>query len=268
MYHLIASDLDGTLLLPGDKIGDYTQAVLQRLNQAGKHIVLATGRHQTDVEFLLGNPQHPIHLITSNGARISSACGSLSGHLTLASPTVRALIEATRHDPELVINLYGTSQWLISAEFDDLSEFNQNPDFQPILTGADDFPDTGVEKIFFFRQDKDHDALVELQLRLNKLLGEQITSVFSFPWCLEIMANGVSKGSALKRLAEFLGVPVASCLAFGDGMNDVEMLATAGRGVVMGTAHDKVMRALPNAEVIGSCAEESVARYLENLLLA
>ena len=35
----------------------------------------------------------------------------------------------------------------------------------------------------------------------------------------------------------------------------------------MGTSHEKVKKALPNNEVIGSSADEAVAHYLENLLL-
>ncbi|WP_199450756.1 HAD hydrolase family protein, partial [Vibrio harveyi] len=56
-------------------------------------------------------------------------------------------------------------------------------------------------------------------------------------------------------------------IAFGDGMNDVEMLTMAGKGLVMGTAHDKVKKALPSNDVIGSCADEAVAHYLETNLL-
>ncbi|RBJ68478.1 haloacid dehalogenase, partial [Pseudomonas sp. MWU12-2534b] len=72
MYLLIASDLDGTLLLPGDTFGAFTKSVIHSLKRAGHHIVLATGRHQTDVESLLDSQSPPVHLITANGARISS----------------------------------------------------------------------------------------------------------------------------------------------------------------------------------------------------
>ena len=50
-------------------------------------------------------------------------------------------------------------------------------------------------------------------------------------------------------------------------MNDAEMLAMAGKGLVMETSHHKVKEALPNNEVIGSNADDAVAHYLEKHLL-
>ncbi|MCA2418018.1 HAD-IIB family hydrolase, partial [Vibrio chemaguriensis] len=78
---------------------------------------------------------------------------------------------------------------------------------------------------------------------------------------------GVSKGHALQAVAETLGLTLENCIAFGDGMNDVEMLSMAGKGLVMGTSHEKVMKALPNNEVIGSNADDAVAHYLQDHLL-
>ena len=38
------------------------------------------------------------------------------------------------------------------------------------------------------------------------------------------MAGGVSKGHALEAVAKRLGFDLKDCIAFGDGMNDAEML--------------------------------------------
>ncbi|MES2220637.1 MAG: HAD hydrolase family protein [Acidobacteriota bacterium] len=53
---------------------------------------------------------------------------------------------------------------------------------------------------------------------------------------VDLMPNGCSKGSALARLAEDRGVEAADVAAIGDNMNDSEMLAYAGRAVVMGNS--------------------------------
>ena len=81
------------------------------------------------------------------------------------------------------------------------------------------------------------------------------------------MDYGVSKGHALEAIAKKNACELVDCIAFGDGMNDVEMLSMAGKGLVMGTSHEKVKQALPNAEILGSNSEEAVARYLEKHLL-
>jgi Cof subfamily protein (haloacid dehalogenase superfamily) len=267
MYLLIASDLDGTLLLPGDTFGAFTKSVIHSLNRAGHHIVLATGRHQTDVESLLDSQSPPVHLITANGARISSACGGLSLSAELSTAVVQILLEETRADTDLTINLYCRSGWLMSREDENLKDFSQNPDFQPTLCATENLPLQAVQKVFFFQRSKDHDALLRLQARLEQRLGDQIGTVFTFPWCLEVMARDVSKGNALKQLAEFLNVPIQACIAFGDAMNDADMLASVGKGVLMGNAHAELRQALPEAEIIGRCTDEAVAHYLSKHLL-
>ena len=57
---------------------------------------------------------------------------------------------------------------------------------------------------------------------------------------LDLAPEGVSKASALAQIAVQLDVDQADVLAIGDGRNDVEMLAWAGRGVAMGQAPDSV----------------------------
>jgi hydroxymethylpyrimidine pyrophosphatase-like HAD family hydrolase len=54
-------------------------------------------------------------------------------------------------------------------------------------------------------------------------------------------------------------------VAFGDGMNDFEMLSMVGRGVVMGNAHDRLKLALPEHEQTLTSDEDGVAVYLEKL---
>ena len=53
-------------------------------------------------------------------------------------------------------------------------------------------------------------------------------------------------------------------VAFGDGENDKEMLSLVGLGVAMGNAHPACKEAAD--VVIGTCAEDGVAEFLERLL--
>jgi hydroxymethylpyrimidine pyrophosphatase-like HAD family hydrolase len=53
---------------------------------------------------------------------------------------------------------------------------------------------------------------------------------------LDLLPPGVSKGTALERLAGRLGVGRKETMAIGDNWNDVDMLEWAGQGVMMGNA--------------------------------
>ncbi|MGH3698860.1 MAG: phosphoserine phosphatase SerB [Pseudonocardiaceae bacterium] len=61
----------------------------------------------------------------------------------------------------------------------------------------------------------------ELEIQDGKLTGQVIGSV----------VDRSGKADALRRAAEHFGVPLAQCVAVGDGANDIDMLATAGLGV-------------------------------------
>ena len=65
-----------------------------------------------------------------------------------------------------------------------------------------------------------------------------------------------------------MGYSLENAIAFGDGMNDKEMLIMAGKGYIMRNAHQRLKDLLPELEVIGSNAEDAVPRTLRQLFLA
>ncbi len=64
-------------------------------------------------------------------------------------------------------------------------------------------------------------AANELEIREGKLTGQVIGPV----------VDRSGKADALRRAAEHFGVPLAQCVAVGDGANDIDMLSAAGLGV-------------------------------------
>ncbi len=53
---------------------------------------------------------------------------------------------------------------------------------------------------------------------------------------MELYAENVTKGSAVKKVLQYLGLPREASYAFGDGLNDLEMMSSAGTALVMGNA--------------------------------
>ncbi len=82
---------------------------------------------------------------------------------------------------------------------------------------------------------------------------------------LEITAADADKGAALALIAETLGVPREQTVAFGDGTNDVTMLAWAGHGVAVGPHATPEVRAVAD-EHIAAPEELGVAAWLDALL--
>jgi len=81
---------------------------------------------------------------------------------------------------------------------------------------------------------------------------------------VEVMAEGVTKATGLARLCAHLGIDRADVVAFGDALNDVEMLRWAGRGVAMAGAEAVVQDAAD--ETTASNDDDGVAQVIERML--
>ena len=78
---------------------------------------------------------------------------------------------------------------------------------------------------------------------------------------IEIVPDGVDKGQALMRLAAHLGIAPDEVMAFGDGQNDVPMIAAAGTGVAVSNACPAALEA---ADIVApSNLEDGVAQIIE-----
>lgn len=107
------------------------------------------------------------------------------------------------------------------------------------------------------------EPLAEVSQELNKISGIGVTS--SDPRNLEICPEGVSKGTALRHIAEMLGISFQHIMAIGDNYNDLSPIKAAGLGVAMGNAPEAVKRA---AHVVTkSNGDSGVARVVRHWIL-
>jgi hypothetical protein len=110
------------------------------------------------------------------------------------------------------------------------------------------------------------DQIEAVRDELEHLFCDQIEVARSHEFIIEGNPAGVSKGNALRRLAEHLGIPAADVLAVGDQDNDISMLAWAGVGVAMGNAPD-ALKAIA-AWVAPPLTEDGAAAAIERFVLA
>lgn len=263
MFQLVVCDLDGTLLNPDHRLGEYTRAVLARLRARGLELILASGRHFQDIRTLADQLGGQGCLISSNGAAVHDWESRLIHSQALDPDCVLNMI----NDPDLAdvhTNVYRTEDWLVARPEPFLLSYHQESGFRYRVVDLASLDGTGVLKVFFYGEPG---RLREIEQSVRNRFGERLTTTFSLPVTLEVMARGVSKGAALARVAARRGIPLTAVLAFGDGMNDLDMLGRAGTGVIMGNADPRLKAALPELAVIGSNTAESVAHHLEALFL-
>lgn len=81
----------------------------------------------------------------------------------------------------------------------------------------------------------------------------------------EISDSRVTKATAMEAVCYHLGASAEDCIAFGDSMNDAEILKAAGLGIAMGNAAPEV-KAIADM-VCESCADDGIAKTLCRLKL-
>ena len=82
--------------------------------------------------------------------------------------------------------------------------------------------------------------------------------------CAQFVNASVNKATSVGVLCRILGLPLTSVVAFGDNMNDIEMLTSVGLGVAMANARDEVRQVAH--ETCASNNEDGVARKCEELM--
>ncbi|OCG62329.1 Cof-type HAD-IIB family hydrolase [Gilliamella apicola] len=268
MMHVVASDLDGTLLTPEHSLSPYTKQVLQALRKKGIHFVFATGRHHIDVAQMRENMEIDAFMITANGARVHDSEGNLVFSQSIEPSLASEIAKMSMGDPLIYTHVYRGDHWLINKQDTYSLEFFRDTDFTYQLFNPLDFDTSDVAKIYFTTTDNAlYPHLVQLKNRLDAKFGDKLSIAFSTLNCLEVMAENVSKGSALKKVVEKLGYSLKDSIAFGDGMNDYEMLKAAGKGCIMQNGSSELKALLPELEVIGSNAQDAVPHYVSKLFL-
>ena len=253
-------DIDGTLVDGRNGMPDIPPTViaqLQRLHDEGHKLVICSGRSQAMIDPELRLPLFDAYIMC-NGAHVEVAGQSL-------------LVE--RLDPQLargyadLFDELGLEYMLQTAHHVYLDpRFTLIPQF---------FAEFGHADIFTYDFDRNealmrtikleaHATPEALQRMLDAVKGKSAYTARmdgeGTYHCFEIYSPTISKAVGMRVLLDYFGVRTEDSYAFGDGINDLEMIEFAGTGVAMGNACAELKEA---ADVVcGSIAEDGLAKFL------
>lgn len=258
---LVALDVDGTVLTHDGALSDRVRsAVADAADRT--HVVLATGRSPAATLPVLDRLSLTRGFaVCSNGAVTLRLDDRLSdGHEVVDAVTfdpTPALLLLREHLPTAI---YAVEQadtgFRLTGPFPDGEMVGRTTfvDFEDLL---------GQPASRVVVRSLEHTPADFLDLVARVGLHGVSYAVGWTAW-LDLAPEGVTKASALEHVRSRLGVPRAATLAVGDGRNDLEMLAWAGRGVAMGNAPPEVQAAV--TEVCGRVQDDGLAVLLEALL--
>ena len=263
MYSIIATDLDGTLLNSDHQVDPFTVETVRELEARGVRFIIATGRHYRDVVGIRKVLGIDAYLITSNGARIHTPDNERIYARDIAPAAVRRLAQPDLAGSErVIVNLFADNAWLIDRHAPELLAFHQDSGFDYDVMDLREHDGENIAKVLYIGEPDD---LKVTAANLEREFGDSIYVTYSMPDCLEVMTSDVSKGRALQFVLDRLDIDTAHCVAFGDNMNDIDLLETAGRPFMMNNANPALIKRLPNVPRTGNNFEAGVAHQLRAL---
>ncbi len=260
MIKFIATDLDGTLLpdskeLPGEIFG-----LIEQLHRRGILFAPASGRQYANLKKLFAPVADRVVFICENGALVK-----YRGQTLLLNPVAdgdaRDALQVIRSVRGLSPLLCGeTNAYIENAEppfYDEAAAAYTNC----ILLGSLDRA-VGREpvcKIAVYGENLSEKSVRILQEHLPRLR----TMLSGASWC-DVSAPSVNKGAAVRVIQERFGLKREECMAFGDHMNDYEMLAACGTAYVPENAYPPLKARI--GQVIPANGEGGVLVKLRELL--
>ena len=261
---LVALDIDDTLVDHSSIIPPRSLRALRQAQSEGVEIVLATGRGYLGTEAIrkqLGEGFH--YIICFGGALVADYdTGAPRIHRFLREEDVAACIRIA-NELELHVQIYQGNEVVVQR----MTEFAQQYcAYQKLPCRVDEHllehDLSGVPKVLIYAPPEREEEYKRL---VAQRLPQHLHALGSKPGFIEIGDVIVTKGSAVKALAESLVIRQAETAAIGDNTLDQDMIEWAGVGCCVDNGKEAVKEMADM--ILPAQAEEGVAWFLENYVL-
>lgn len=237
---LVVADLDGTLLDEHKQMPAGTFDLIRDLRAQGIAFAPASGRQWATVESMFAEAGDGLVIIAENGAYVTNDRVEVAAHPfdpLWVDDIVRKLQELPEEGVDLGIVVCGVkSAWVERTD-------------RPFLDQVEPY----------YRRLQITDDLLAIDDTIIKLAVhdfgdlEAVTAPFLLEHCdpnpvaisgahwVDVMAEGVNKGLAVRELQAAMGIDATQTMVFGDYLNDYEMLQAADWSFAMENAHPDIL---------------------------
>lgn len=228
-YKVAFFDIDGTILKSDHTYSEKTKDAIQQLKAQNIEVFLATGRPIHELQ-QLGYELGIDSYIGYNGAH-----GIYNNQSIVNEPMEEKLVReivniAKEHEHEVVMfsnksNYFTHLHSEISQHFSKVFQMTLNKTYTEEIANQ-------ILGLTIMNLKPTDNKLYQnnSSIRLSQVNVEGVGHAY------DVIRLHVNKGEAVKRVLEKLNIKKEEAIAFGDGMNDKEMLQVVGEGFAMGNA--------------------------------
>lgn len=243
MYKLIAIDLDETLLKTDKTVSKRNVEALQKADEMGVRIVIATGRGIETVTDTLKAidfyDKENEYVISFNGGALTENKGTEFLYTDGLSFEFASELYKRGLDYDVGMQVY-TKEDIYAYNYSEEERNHLEPEIQPIEVfdkDLDFLKGTEIIKILFMNLDQEY--LRQVEADLKDLTVDSDVSYSSNRY-IEFNHKGVNKGAGLTYLANRLGIDMSETMAIGDNYNDWSMFKVAGFSVGVNNMVDEL----------------------------
>lgn len=235
LFKVVFLDIDGTILMPDHTYSNSTKEAIAQIQRQGIEVFIATGRPLHGIGDL-ADELNVNSFIGYNGA-YAVYKNEIILNERVDKDEIKTFLEiAKQHHHEIVFftsnhNYYTSLDHPLVERFNQTFHFNQNA-----LLNKD-----VMDQILSMTVMNVAPSQANLY-QLNENIRLSQVNVAGNEHAYDILRLDVNKGEAVKKVLRTLNIPKEQAIAFGDGMNDKEMLESVGESFAMGNSHPNLFQ--------------------------
>ena len=224
MGKIVFFDIDGTLLNSEKKLPESTKEAVHLLKKKGTYVAIATGRAPFMFSHLLRELEID-SFVSFNGQYVV-----FEKEMIYKNPLSMSQIE------QLTLDSQANGHPMVYMNEKTMKANQSHHPYIEESMGSLHFPHP-EEQADFYKNHEIYQALLfceEHQTALYEGSYSDLQFIRWHPYSMDVVPTGGSKAKGIEQMIERKGFSMKDVYAFGDGLNDLEMIKAAGTGVVMG----------------------------------
>ncbi len=235
MIKLIASDMDGTLLPEfGVPVDPEVFEIIRTLKKHGITFMAASGRQKPNLEKEFAPVKDEINYLCENGCLLFHD-GEMLFKETMPQDTARELLRTILDTPGYQALVSGEeTSYILSGDPDYYHHLHDEVGND--ITVVDDLFAIGEPYFKISAHNNDYEKAVQDMTYWQRLFEGELTCVYGGNGYVDFTPHKVSKGVAITKYMEYLGLKRDEVMAFGDNYNDETMLESVDYSFAMARA--------------------------------
>lgn len=232
---LFCTDLDGTLYSDDKTVSEENLAAIEYFRSEGGLFTFVTGRVPITATAICDviKPNAPYGCINGGGI-YDPARGKYLWNVKLADGFIELVKEVDEKLPDIGFQFNTETEICFNKDNGAMRRFRAVTGVPHIHRPYASFLEPVLKVVFGSEREEDVEALAELLG--SHPLAHRFDFIRSERTLYEILPKGVSKGTALRKLAELLGISMEKTVSVGDYYNDISMLKEARLGFAVANA--------------------------------